>query len=164
MAKAGPCVGPDAPKNNFVTKEEFKTFATELFTKLDELKSSIPTPVPEPKEALKANTKALNDLKAEVVNLKTSAALKEELKKPLTAMEGQTSDVTKMKDDIIIEAGKYVSDVATAGYNDTSKLKEDIKAMVDRALQVCPPLLHQQKAKSEPWPRELTLWLWVTNT
>ena len=146
MAKSGPCVGPDAPQSNFVTKEEFKTSATELFTKLDELKSSIPAPVPEPNpivEALKANTEALNALKTEVADLKASDASKEELKKALTAMEAQTSAVTKTKDYIIIEAGKYVSDVATTGYTDTSKLKEDIKALVDRALQVCPPLLHQ---------------------
>ena len=97
----------------------------------------IPAPVPEPNpiaETLKANTKALNDLKGEVADLKTSAASKEELKKALTAMETQTSAITKMKDDIITKAGKYVYDISTAGYTDTSKLKEDIKALVDRAL------------------------------
>ena len=45
MAQSGSLVGPDAPQNKYVTKEEFKTFATNLFTKLDELKSSIPTSV-----------------------------------------------------------------------------------------------------------------------
>ena len=99
-----------------------------------------------------------------MADLKTSTASKEDLKKALITMEAQTSAVTKLKDDILTEAGKYASDVATTGYTDTSKLKDDIKALVDRALQVCPPLLPQQKAKSEPWTPELTLWLRVTNT
>jgi hypothetical protein len=144
MAQSGSLVGPDAPQNKYVTKEEFNTFATNLFTKLDELKSSIPTSVPPSPivqftEALSKNTAALNALQAEVASLKTSAATKDELKNALSAMEGQTSAVAQLKTDIVTEAGKFVSDVATAGYCDTSKLKDDIKAMVDRALLVCPP-------------------------
>ena len=54
-------------------------------------------------------------------------------------MEGQTSVVAQLRNDIISKAGKFVSDVATAVYCDTSKLKDDIKTMVDRALLVCPP-------------------------
>ena len=37
-----------------------------------------------------------------------------------------------MKADIILEVGKFVLDIAT------SKQKEDIKELVDRAMQVCP--------------------------
>ena len=114
-----------------------------LFTKLDELKSSITgpfqmTPINLITEALKQNTAALNILQTEVASLRTSAVTKEELKTALTAIEGQTSAVTQMKANIISEAGKFVSDIAAAGYCDTSKLKEDIKGIVERALMTCP--------------------------
>ena len=112
-----------------MTKEEFKTFASNLFTKLEGLNSSILAPVLEPQanpftEALKANTEALNALNAEVAALKASAVTKDELKKTLTAIEGQSSAIQQIKANIISEAGKYVFDVATAGYCDTSKLKD----------------------------------------
>ena len=86
MAQLEAFVGFDAPKSTFVTKEEFKTFCSNLFTKLEELKSSIRAPVLEPQanpftEALKANTEALNALKAEVEALKASVVTKYELKK-----------------------------------------------------------------------------------
>ena len=79
MAKSGPCVGSDDPLSNFVTKEEFTIFATKLFSKLDELKGSIPAPVSAPNpiaEALKANTDEVNALKVEVADLKASATTK----------------------------------------------------------------------------------------
>ena len=113
-----------------------------MYTKLEELKSPTPGPVSEPNpiaEALKANTDAVNALKAKVADLKASATTKEELKQTIKAIEDQSSAFTKIKADLLSEAGKYVSDVATTGYCDASKLKEDIKAMVDRALLVCPP-------------------------
>ena len=161
MAQSEPCVGSDVPRSKFVTKEEFKTFASNLLTKLEELKSSILAPVQEPQanpftEALKANTEALNALKAEVAALKASALTKDELKKTLTAIEGQSSAIQQIKADIISEAGKYVSDVATAGYCDTSKLKDEIKGIVDRALQVCPPSHPLQKVRLVPYPQKLT--------
>ena len=71
--------------------------------------------------------------------LKSSTVTKDELKKTLTAIEGQSSTIQQIKSDIISKASKYVSDVATVGYCDTSKLKDEIKGIVDRALQVCPP-------------------------
>jgi L-rhamnose isomerase len=119
MAQSEPCVGSDVPQDKFMTKEEFKTFASNLFTKLEGLNSSILAPVLEPQanpftEALKANTEALNALKAEVAVLKASAVTKDELKKTLTAIKGQSSAIQQIKADIISEAGKYVSDVATA--------------------------------------------------
>ena len=71
--------------------------------------------------------------------LKSSIVTKDELKKTLTAIEGQSSTIQQIKSDIISKASKYVSDVATVGYCDTSKLKDEIKGIVDRALHVCPP-------------------------
>ena len=55
-------------------KEEFKTFATNVFTRLGKSKSSIRVPVPEPSpspllEALKANIETLQALSNEVKNL-----------------------------------------------------------------------------------------------
>ena len=91
MAQSEPWVGSDVPQRKFVIKEEFETFPTNLFTKLDVLKSSIPTPVEEPPtntiaEALKETVEALNALENEVKNLRTSAANKEELKNALRAI------------------------------------------------------------------------------
>ena len=43
-----------------------------------------------------------------------------------------------MKGEIVTNAGKSVTDVATAGYCNTSKLKDEIKGMVDRALMIYP--------------------------
>ena len=111
MAQSEPCVGSDVPQSKFVTKEGFKTFTSNLFTKLEELKSSFPAPVREPQanpftEALKANTEAVNALKAEVAALKASAVTKNELKKTLTTIEGQSSVIQQIKADIISEAGK----------------------------------------------------------
>ena len=48
MSQSEPCVGSDVPQNNYVTKDELKTFAIEVFQRLDELKSSIPAPILEP--------------------------------------------------------------------------------------------------------------------
>ena len=115
-----------------------------MFTKLDEFKSLIPAPVREPPtnqivEALKANTEALKALEDEFKNLRASATTKEELQNALTAIEGQTSATKHMKADIVSEAGKFVYDVATEGYQDTLKLKEEIKGMVGRALLICHP-------------------------
>ena len=152
MAQSGPCVGSDDPQNKYVTKEEFETFATSLFTKLDELKSSLLAVVPPPPENpitedLKQNIDAQKALKVEIASIRTSTATKDELNNALTAMEGQTCAVIQMKTHISTEAGKFVFDVATAGYCDTSKLKDDIKALVDRALLMCPPL--QSSAEGE---------------
>ena len=71
---------------------------------------------------------AHSSLQAEFASLKTSAVTKDELKNALSAMERRTSAVAQLKKDIISEAGNFVSDVATAGYCDTSKVKEDIKS------------------------------------
>ena len=95
-----------------------------MFTKLDELKSSIPAPVQTPPtnlivDALKQHTKALKSLQAEVSNLRASVTTKYELKNALSAIEGQTSTVKQMKEDIISVAGKFFTDVAIAGYCDT---------------------------------------------
>ena len=152
-----------------MTKEEFKTFATNLFTKLDELKNSIPTsvqpsPVIQITDAINKNIAALNALQAEVAYLKTSAATKDELKNALFAMENQTSAVAQMKKDIITEAGKFVSDVATAGYCDTSKLKDDIKSMVDIALLLYPPSSSSAEGEVSTLATRGDLRFWVTNT
>ena len=61
LAQPKPYVGSDVPHNTFVTKEELKIFATDVFTLLAELKSSIQAPALKPTtdsvlEALKANT------------------------------------------------------------------------------------------------------------
>ena len=134
MAQSGPCVGPDVPQNTYVIKEELKTFAIEVFRRLDELKSSIPVPVPEPSvnpivEALKAPSE-------DVKNLRASTATKDELKSALEAIENQTSAINTMKAYVVTEAGKLVTDVAIAGYCHTTKLKEEIKEVVTRALMI----------------------------
>ena len=68
-----------------MTKEDFETFATNLFTKQEELKSSIPAPILEPQpnpiaEAMKENTAALKALQSEISNLRASVATQENLK------------------------------------------------------------------------------------
>ena len=44
-----------------------------------------------------------------------------------------------MKAYIVSEAGKFVSSVATTGYYDTSVLKDEIKSMVNQAMETVPP-------------------------
>ena len=63
IAQSEPCVRSDVPQGKFVTKVEFDSFATNLFTKMDELKGSISAPVQTPPtnpivNALKENTEA----------------------------------------------------------------------------------------------------------
>ena len=75
-------------------KEGFKSFTTDLFTKLDELKSSMPDPVPTPPvnpiaESLKQNTEALKALQAEVSTLIAYAATKDELRKSFQLLKAR---------------------------------------------------------------------------
>ena len=85
-----------------------------MFTRLDELKSSIRMPAPTPtSDPIVEALKAISD---EVKALKASIATKAELK---NAINSQTSTIVKMKDDVVTKAGKYVSDVVTFGYYKT---------------------------------------------
>ena len=126
MAEYTPCVGVDVPQKTYVTNEEFKTFATEVFNRSDELKSSIrvtdPIPTSNPiSEARKATTEALKDFSEEFKALKASVATKS-----INAINSQTSSIVKMKDDVVTEIGKYVSYAATSGYCTTAELKGEI--------------------------------------
>ncbi|KAI3669568.1 hypothetical protein L6452_40808 [Arctium lappa] len=108
LAKSGTCVVPEVTFETFVTKGEFKAFADMVFTKLDELKSTISVDSQANSqilaEALKANTEALNDLRqssiqqsAVITKLTTTCAIQDDLK---AFVESHVDDLNKLREEI----------------------------------------------------------------
>ena len=66
------------------------------------------------------------------------------MKDALSTIDVQTSATTKMKKDVVTQAGKFVTDVAILGYCSTAEFRDEIKDMVNKAMDNNSQLMPQE--------------------
>ena len=138
-AEGSPCVAGPSSKSDFVTKGELNAFATELFSKMDELKSLIisqqnPQDLSHIKEALKELSSTTTELKHSLATLQSSAIKKDDLTEAFQAMSLNPSSVQTLKNKLSEMAAKFAGDFVTAGYTDYSSFRDEIKEMFSSAV------------------------------
>ena len=131
------CVGPSGSTEDYVTKGEFQTFATEVFRRLDELKSS-KSPSPDvTSDTLAAHTQALSNLTSAISSLQQQISAipsRDDVTSAINNVTFDSSFLNAISNQLASIGEQYAADLEIAGYHDLCEFKNEIRDLVNSAV------------------------------
>ncbi|KAJ9566363.1 LOW QUALITY PROTEIN: hypothetical protein OSB04_002329 [Centaurea solstitialis] len=134
-----PCIGPSGSQEDYITKGEFQTFATEVFCRLDELKSSKSFASEAPPDVLQHHTTAIKDLTSAVSSLQQQIngfPTKADVSSVINNVTFDSSFLDSLKSQLASVGEQYAIDLAEAGYLNFTSSQKEICDLVDKTIVV----------------------------